>query len=700
MSSTQLREGFMVGDSFSQDEKARLAALRRFEGIDDSSDITLDSITALVAWFFNSPISVISLIFHDRIVIKSLYGLENVQVGSHVEWLVEAINTDSVVCISNALEPSLAKADPSVMDEFGFRFYAAAPLRTREGQCMGMLTVIDRKPRDVSVSEKEFLRRMAALAVDLIESQLTASHLFTLVASLTDEASRPASPMADKPFLQALAENLAKALNVDYVFIGEDDERGMGLPATVAFYDAGTVIGQEQNYYRATHWPYIPLLRARKNEIYYVSEAQCQLPYEQHMADLRIESYAGIKLTDSALPGFGAIAILDTKPIKYLGLMKSALAACAGLALGELKRRRRPLIGRNLSETSARRPHIDYNNSLIGKSKQQQLAWLADQVTGDSPTIQKTRELLRLAIIKQADSVLLIGETGTGKGVCALAIHEGSGAHGRFIEVNCAALPRELIESELFGHEKGSFTGAAGRQIGLFELADGGTIFLDEIAELPPDLQVKLLTVLQRRELRRIGGSQAIPIDVKVVAATNRPLEIALNDGTFRHDLFFRIGSLRIELPTLRDRGNDIILLARHFIADLVKGNGDRIEGLEPEAEVMLKRYDWPGNVRQLFNVIRRAIILESGDIISAKTIYHILEEERGLFNCNSTADHGLPQLSHKYLGRNLITEAEARGIVSLLAKNRNNKIKTAKDLGLTRGQLDYRLKLIRQMIK
>jgi transcriptional regulator with GAF, ATPase, and Fis domain len=691
----------VVSSSFSRDVKAPLSVLRRFEGIDASPEAALDSITALVAWFFNSPISSIYLILHNRIIVKSLYGLEKAQAGRQAEWCADAIATDDVFCITDALEHPLAKADPLVAGEFGLRFYAAAPLRTREGYSIGILSVIDRKPRDISDSEKEFLRRIAALVIDLIESHLTANCLMTLVASLTDEVSRSASLTADKQLLQVLVENLAKALNVRYVFIGEYDELGRGLPATITFYDAGADIGQEQDYYRATHWPYIPLLHSYQNEIYYTSKAQDQFPHEQRMADLWIESYAGIKLADPVLPGFGAIVILDTKPIKSLELTRSVLAAFAGLALAELKRRRASSVERNLSETPPRRSHVGFNNSLIGKSKQQQLAWLADQITGDSPAIQETRELLRLAIIKQADSILFIGETGTGKGVCALAIHEGIGARGRFVEVNCAALPRELIESELFGHEKGSFTGATERKIGLFEQANRGTIFLDEIAELPPDLQVKLLTVLQRRELRRIGGAQAIPINVRVIAATNRPLEIALNDGTFRRDLFFRIGSLRIKLPALCDRGDDVILLARHFITELVKGNGDHIEGLALEAEVLFKQYDWPGNVRQLLNVIRRAIILESGNIISPQIIYRILEEEKRLFNPTCLADPDALQPFHKHLGRTLtITEAEANAIVESLARNRDNKTKTAKELGLTRGQLDYRLKLIRQMIK
>lgn len=203
--------------------------------------------------------------------------------------------------------------------------------------------------------------------------------------------------------------------------------------------------------------------------------------------------------------------------------------------------------------------------------------------------------------------------------------------------------------------------------------------------------------MLQKRELRRIGGDQTIPINARVIAATSRPLEIALNDGALRRDLFFQIGSWHIEMPALRDRGNDVILLARHFIAKLVKSKGYRAEVLAPEAEDLLKQYDWPGNVRQLLNVIRHAIILESGNVISLETIHHTLEEEKKLLQPDRlTALH----LSYKNLKRILITEAEARAITEALARNQNNKTKTAKELRITRAQLDYRLKLIELMAK
>src|SRR5262249_40802963 len=199
--------GNVVSSSFSRDKKAPLAVLSRFDGIDASPDAALDSITALIAWFFNSPISVIKLILHNRIIVKSLYGLEKAQAGRHPEWWADAIATDDVFCITDALEHPLAMADPLVVGELGLRFYAAAPLRTREGYSIGILSVIDLKPREISASEKEFLRRMAALVIDLIESQLTANCLFTLIASLTNEVTRSASLAADKQLLQVMAEN-------------------------------------------------------------------------------------------------------------------------------------------------------------------------------------------------------------------------------------------------------------------------------------------------------------------------------------------------------------------------------------------------------------------------------------------------------------------------------------------------------------
>jgi len=189
----------MIGNSYSQDEQSRSVMLYRFEELDEAPEPALDSITALIAWFFNAPISAILLIHHnhDQNIVKSFYGSEKVQIDLRPEWRAAAIATDDVFCITNALEDPLAKADPLVAGEFGLRFYAAAPLRTHEGYSFGTLSVIDRKPRDISISEKDFLRRMASLVVDLIESRLSVNRLTAFIASLANEATRPASPVAD-----------------------------------------------------------------------------------------------------------------------------------------------------------------------------------------------------------------------------------------------------------------------------------------------------------------------------------------------------------------------------------------------------------------------------------------------------------------------------------------------------------------------
>ena len=211
-------------------------------------------------------------------------------------------------------------------------------------------------------------------------------------------------------------------------------------------------------------------------------------------------------------------------------------------------------------------------------------------------------------------TVLINGETGTGKELIARAIHSHSRRAARpLIKVNCAALPAGLVESELFGHEKGAFTGAIARRIGRFELADGGTLFLDEIGELPPETQAKLLRVLQERELERVGGGAPIKVDVRIIAATNRDLLKAVREKTFREDLYYRLSVFPVPLPPLRDRAEDIPLLARFLVDKFAARTGRRIEGVSPQTLRRLAAYRWPGNIRELENVLERAVILATG---------------------------------------------------------------------------------------
>ena len=233
-----------------------------------------------------------------------------------------------------------------------------------------------------------------------------------------------------------------------------------------------------------------------------------------------------------------------------------------------------------------------------------------EEIVGSSPALIAV--LSRVSKVAASDStVLLTGETGTGKELVARAIHKGSRRGSRaFVAVNCAAIPRELIASELFGHEKGAFTGAIQRRLGRFELADGGTLFLDEVGDLSPDNQVALLRVLQEQAFERVGGTQSIKVDVRVIAATNRDLKAAVDDGTFRQDLFYRLNVFPLEIPPLRGRGEDIPLLVEYFIDRYARKAGKTIRRVNKRTLNLLQSYPWPGNVRELQNVIERSIIL------------------------------------------------------------------------------------------
>ena len=238
-------------------------------------------------------------------------------------------------------------------------------------------------------------------------------------------------------------------------------------------------------------------------------------------------------------------------------------------------------------------------------------------LVGASPAMQKVYHVARRAAPSRA-TVLLTGESGTGKGELARAIHALSPrAKAPFVSLHCAALAESLLESELFGHEKGAFTGADRRRLGRFEQAQGGTLFLDEVGEIPPSVQVKLLRVLQERAFERVGGNETVSVDVRLVAATNRNLVEEVRAGRFREDLYYRLNVVHIEMPPLRLRGGDVVALAQHFLRTHVAENHKSIEGFDEAARAKLQRYGWPGNVRELENAIERAVVLAEGPLLT-----------------------------------------------------------------------------------
>jgi len=255
-------------------------------------------------------------------------------------------------------------------------------------------------------------------------------------------------------------------------------------------------------------------------------------------------------------------------------------------------------------EHRALREEVKRLKQVVGETSQY------EELIGDSPAMKRVCELLDRIADTDA-SVLVTGESGTGKEVVAKAIHRRSRrSKGAFMAVNCSAIPEALLESELFGHAKGAFTDAKTARKGLFSLADGGTLFLDEIGELPMALQPKLLRALQERSIRPVGSDTESKFDVRVIAATNRDLETAIEERRFREDLFYRLEVIHLELPPLRSRGSDVLLLAQHFIVHLAEQSGKKVTGLSPEAAARLVAYSWPGNVRELQNCIERAIVL------------------------------------------------------------------------------------------
>jgi DNA-binding NtrC family response regulator len=313
-----------------------------------------------------------------------------------------------------------------------------------------------------------------------------------------------------------------------------------------------------------------------------------------------------------------------------------------------------------------------------------------EQLIGNSPALKTI--LAQVELVAPKDStVLLLGETGTGKELVARAIHRLSGRSDRpLISVNCGAIQPSLITSELFGHERGSFTGALQRRVGRFELADRGTIFLDEIGDLPIEAQASLLRVLQERELERVGGNQAIRVDTRVIAATNRDLTASVANGSFRGDLFYRLDVFPLRVPPLRERQEDIPLLVEHFLHTQAIRSGHTIRGVDPRTMRRLQQYSWPGNVRELQNIIERwAIISDSEDSVPESW----LPAEPPLRAADGQSSHRRPLNL-----RNYIESVEREIIDQTLSAVSGNQSEAAFRLGVSRGSLIRRLKKYRPL--
>jgi DNA-binding NtrC family response regulator len=423
-------------------------------------------------------------------------------------------------------------------------------------------------------------------------------------------------------------------------------------------------------------------INLRKEKEYEVEVANsgeaCLKAIREHVPDLI--------MLDIQMPGIDGIETLkrirDDEPLIPVVMMSAhgtIEKAVQSMKLGAYDFITKPFAGdrllvtvRNALTTSSLKQEIDSLRSQL-RSKYQ-----FRNIIGQSGKMQEVFRALE-KVVNSNVTVLIQGESGTGKELIARAIHYHNAQRNskQFVAVNCSALPESLLESELFGHEKGSFTGATGRRVGKFEIANGGSIFLDEIGLMTQATQAKVLRILQEREFERVGGNEMVKVDVRVISATNKDLEEAIKTGEFREDLYYRISVFPIKLPPLRERKEDIPLLAAHFLDKYAKQENKELEGVAPDALELLMAYNWPGNVRELENCIERAVVLASAREITPKDLPNSVRSigEKKIYESDNTLSSWIEKLEEDAL-RNALLE------------NGGNISQTAKKLGIGRATI------------
>jgi len=396
------------------------------------------------------------------------------------------------------------------------------------------------------------------------------------------------------------------------------------------------------------------------------------------LLDLRLPDINGIEALRTLKGKRPDLAVIM---ITAFGQVESAVEAMKAGAADYIEKPFEPLdklrlaVHRALDEVRARREIERLQQREEGRSR-------VDQIVGESESTRRLREVIRQVARSEAQTILILGESGTGKELVARGLHfESPRRNFPFMEVNCAAITETLFESELFGHEKGAFTDAKATKKGLMELADRGTLFLDEVSEMAPGSQAKLLRCLQERVVRRVGGTRDIRVDVRIIAASNRPLETLVREGRFREDLFYRLNVIPIVIPPLRSRREDILPLARHFLAEANRVFHKAIRGFTPEAEQSLLNYPWPGNVRELKNLIERLVILGTAEYIGAQDLPLTIA--------------GPPPAAPAALAPaelRTLAEVERAYILETIQRLKGNKSQAARVLGISRQTLRKKL--------
>ena len=438
--------------------------------------------------------------------------------------------------------------------------------------------------------------------VSVMSSSAPASNVLRALAEGTSAAT-------GDEFFRSLAKHAALALGARYAFASETLSE---LESRSLAYWEGTGFGEGFSY----RFPGTPCQRVAAGHVCATpTNIQRLYPEDLWLQQIAADSYIGVPMRNAAGKVLGHIAVLHTEPLEPTPEHLAILQIFAARGCAELERLQTDrALRESMSEVQRLRDRLQAENVYLQEEIRNEHNF--EQLIGNSAPWQRLVKEIE-AVAASESTVLVVGETGTGKELVARALHAGSPRRDRpLVKVNCGAISAGLVESELFGHSKGAFTGALQNRVGRFELADGGSLFLDEVGELPLDTQVKLLRALQEHEFEPVGSNETIRVNVRVIAATNRNLEQAIADGRFRADLYYRLNVIPLQVPPLRERRADINQLAMYFLQRCAKKAGKPVRGIATATLDRMMSYDWPGNVRELENVIERGVVLSSGQML------------------------------------------------------------------------------------